>query len=113
MFCCLSLASQNFLFLKKNVKVLSGNSVLFGLTIVNCSPEETFGNVISKLQEERFSEKRMEKVSIKDNKHPHEVQLDTPVGLHVFRKSFVNFFFLFFVCLFVLFCFTGHLGLFF
>lgn len=46
---------------------------------------------ISRLQEERFSEKRMEKVSIKDNKHPHELQLDTPVGLHVFRKSFVKY----------------------
>jgi len=51
------------------VKVLSGYGVLFGSTLINCSLEETFGNVISKLQEEQFSERRVEKVSIEDNKH--------------------------------------------
>jgi len=86
-------SESKFSIFEKNVQVLPGNSVLFGLTIVNCSPEETFGNVynIKITSEERFSEKRMEKVSIKDNKHPHEVQLDTSVGLHVFRKSFVKY----------------------
>ena len=70
---------QNFPVFKKKkyVKVLSGNSVLFGSTIVNCSPEETFKNVISRLQEEQFSERRVEKVSI-----------ENPVGL-CSRKSLV------------------------
>jgi len=54
---------------KNNVKVLSVNGVLFGSTLMNCSLEETFGNVISRLQEEQFSERRVEKVSIEDNKH--------------------------------------------
>ena len=48
--------------------------MLFGSTIVNCSREETFGDVISRLQEEWFSERSVEKVSIEDNKHRHEVQ---------------------------------------
>ena len=90
---------QNFPVFKKKkyVKVLSGNSVLFGSTIVNCSPEETFGNAILRLQEEQFSERRVEKLSIEDNKHHHEVQLDDPVGLCLENLgSCVLFVFLFF-----------------
>ena len=64
-----------------SVKVVSGSSVLFGSKIVSCSNEETFGNLISRLQEEQFSERRVEKVNIEDNKNRHEVQLDAPVSL--------------------------------
>jgi len=42
--------------------------VLFGLKIVSCSQEETFGILILRL--------RMEKVNIKDNNHHHKVQQD-------------------------------------
>ena len=49
---------------------------------VNCSQEETFGNLLSRLEEDKFSESRVERVNIEDNiKHRHEVQLDAPVSL--------------------------------
>ena len=38
---------------------------------MNCSEEETIGNLISRLEEEQFSERRVEKVNIED-KHCHE-----------------------------------------
>jgi len=49
-------SESKFSIFEKNLQVLPGNSVLFGLTIVNCSPEETFGNVynIKITSEERF-----------------------------------------------------------
>ena len=45
--------------------------VLFSSKIVSCSEEETIGNLISRLEEEQFSERRVEKVNIED-KHCHE-----------------------------------------
>ena len=80
MFCCSSLASQNSIFEKKknlitwwinthaheassqmarlwlSVEVVSNCTVLFGSRIVNCSQEETFGNLLSRLEEDKFSE---------------------------------------------------------
>ena len=43
------------------VKVVCGSRVLFGSKIVNCSKEETFGNLISRIQEEQFSERRVKR----------------------------------------------------
>ena len=54
------------------MKVVACSKVLFGLKIVNCSEDETFGNLISRLEEEHFLERRVEKVNIKDDKHRHE-----------------------------------------
>ena len=62
-------------------KSCSSASVLFGLKIVSYSPDETFGNLILRLQDEEFSERKVEKGNIEDNKHRHEVQLDAPVRL--------------------------------
>ena len=42
------------------VKVVCGSRVLCGSKIVNCSKEETFGNLISKIQEQ-FSERRVKR----------------------------------------------------
>ena len=65
-----------------SVKVVSGSTVKYGSRIINCSPEETFGNLLSRLEEEKFSESKVEKVHIEDNiKYHHEVQLDAPVSL--------------------------------
>ena len=58
--------------LQLSMKVVACSRVLFGLKIVNCSEEETFGNLISRLEEEHFFERRVEKVNIKDDKHRHE-----------------------------------------
>ena len=38
-----------------SVKVVSGCTVLFGSRIINCSKEETFGNLLSRLEEDKFS----------------------------------------------------------
>ena len=38
----------------------------FGPKIVNCSEEVTFGNLISRLEGEQFSERRVEKVNIEN-----------------------------------------------
>jgi len=63
-----------------SVKVVSGRSVLLGSKIVSYSQEETFGNLTLRLQDEQFSERRVEKGNIEDNKHRNEVQLDAPVS---------------------------------
>ena len=39
-----------------SVEVISGCTVLFGFRIINCFQEETFGNLLSRLEEEKFSE---------------------------------------------------------
>ena len=62
------------------VKVIACSSMLFGLKIVSFSEKETFRIVISRLEEEKFSERRLHKVSIQDNNHRHEVQLDIPLS---------------------------------
>ena len=75
MFCCLSPAGQNFsIFVKKKtlsrdscsripkmvdslwlgVKVVCGSRVLFGSKIVNCSKEETFGNLYREYKKSSF-----------------------------------------------------------
>ena len=38
------------------VKVVSRSEVLFGSKIISCSGVETFGGLLSRLEEERFSE---------------------------------------------------------
>jgi len=42
-----------------SVKVVSGCTVLFGSRIINCSHEEAFGNLLSRLEEEKFSESQV------------------------------------------------------
>ena len=39
-----------------SVEVVSGCTVLFASRIINCSQEETFGNFLSRLEEDKFSE---------------------------------------------------------
>ena len=36
-----------------SVKVVSGYTVLFGYRIINCSQEEAFGNLLSRLADQR------------------------------------------------------------
>ena len=42
-----------------SVTVMSGSHVLFGSKIVSCSSAETFGNLLSRVQEEKFAERRV------------------------------------------------------
>ena len=44
-----------------SVKVVSGCTVLFGSRIINCSQEETVGHLLSRLEEDKFSESRKRK----------------------------------------------------
>ena len=46
------------------MKVLSGSKTLFGSRIVQCCAEESFGNLLSKLEGEAFAEKTVEVVKI-------------------------------------------------
>ena len=39
-----------------SMEVISGCTVLFGFRIVNCSQEETFGKLLLRLEEDKFSE---------------------------------------------------------
>ena len=39
-----------------SVEVVSGRTVLFGSRIINCSQEEAFSNLLSRLEEDKFSE---------------------------------------------------------
>ena len=39
-----------------SVEVVSGCSVLFGSKIINCSQEKTSSNLLSRLEEDKFSE---------------------------------------------------------
>ena len=39
-----------------SVEVVSGCTVLFGSRIINCSQEEAFSNLLSRLEEDKFSE---------------------------------------------------------
>ena len=39
-----------------SMKVVSGCTVLFGSRIINCSQEEAFSNLLSRLEEDKFSE---------------------------------------------------------
>ena len=56
--------------------------MLFGSKIISCSGVETFGGLLSRLEEERFSETNVQKILIQDGKgHNHEVQLDAPLTL--------------------------------
>ena len=50
-----------------SVTVMSGSRVLFGSKIVSCSSAETFGN-LSRVQEEKFAERRVDKVNIDNGK---------------------------------------------
>ena len=62
------------------VKVISGSKVLFGSKIISCSVVESFGSLLSRLEEEHFSETRVQKILIQDDKgQNHEVQLDAPL----------------------------------
>ena len=51
-----------------SVTVMSGSHVLFGSKIVSCSSAETFGNLLSRVQEEKFAERRVDKVKIENGK---------------------------------------------
>ena len=48
-------ASSQMAHLWLSVKIVSGCTVLFGSRVINCSQEETFGNLLSRL-ENKFSE---------------------------------------------------------
>ena len=64
------------------VKVVSGCKVLFGSKIISCSEQESFGGLLSRLEEERFAQTQVLKIFIQDAKgHNHEVQLDAPLTL--------------------------------
>ena len=39
-----------------SVEVVSGRTVLFGYRVINCSQEEAFSNLLSRLEEDKFSE---------------------------------------------------------
>ena len=39
-----------------SVEVISGCTVLFGSRIINCSQEKAFSNLLSRLEEDKFSE---------------------------------------------------------
>ena len=77
-----TMAAPEALTLWLAVKVVSGSKVLFGSKIISCSEVESFGGLLSRLEEERFSETRVQKISIEDDKgQTHEVQLDAPLTL--------------------------------
>ena len=58
-----------------------GCKVLFGSKIISCSNEESFGGLLSRL-EERFSETPVQKIMIQDDKgQSQKVQLDAPLAL--------------------------------
>ena len=57
---CLSLA----------VKVVSGCKVLFGSKIISCSEQESFGGLLSRLEEERFAQTQVLKIFIQDASSP-------------------------------------------
>jgi hypothetical protein len=67
------------------IKVVSGAKVLFGSKIMNCScsEEESFGELLSKLEGERFAEKQVHQVMLDggSGKGHHEVQLQAPLRL--------------------------------
>ena len=62
---------------------MSGSHVLFGSKIVSCSHAETFGNLLSRVEEEKFAERRVDKVNIDNGKCTHEVPLDAPLTVAV------------------------------
>ena len=39
-----------------SVEVVSGRTVLFRYRVINCSQEEAFSNLLSRLEEDKFSE---------------------------------------------------------
>ena len=47
---------------------MSGSHVLFGSKIVSRSSAETFGNLLSRVQEEKFADRRVDKVNIDNGK---------------------------------------------
>ena len=53
------MASSQIARLWLSVKVVSGCTVLFMSRIINCSQEETFGNLLSRLEEDKFSGSRV------------------------------------------------------
>ena len=65
------------------IKVVSGAKVLFGSKIVSCSVEESFGELLSRLEGERFAERQVHKVNLDEGsgKCHHEVQLEAPLRL--------------------------------
>jgi hypothetical protein len=64
------------------VKVIMGSKVLFGLRIVQCEEEQSFGQLLSQLGGEQFTEKRVEGVRIESEGGKHyEIQLDAPLKL--------------------------------
>ena len=54
----LHIASSQMACLWLNMKVVSGCSVPFGFRIINCPQEETLGNLLSRLEEDKFSGSR-------------------------------------------------------
>ena len=65
------------------VTVLSGSRILCESKIVSCSSSEMFGNLLSRVQEEKFAERRVDKENIDNGKCSHEVPLDAPLSVTV------------------------------
>ena len=63
------------------VEVIACSRVPFDLKIVSCSEEETFRILILRLEEEHFSERRVDKVNLEDNNHHQKLQLDAFLSL--------------------------------
>ena len=74
----LAMSSEN---LWLAVKVLSGPKMLFGSKIIQCSVEESFGHLLSRLEGESFAERTVELVKIGEGTQQHEVQLNAPLQL--------------------------------
>lgn len=55
--------------------------MLFGSKIIQCSADESFGHLLSRLEGESFAEKTVELVKIGEGTQQHEVQLDAPLQL--------------------------------
>ena len=53
------MASSQMVCLWLSVEIVSGCTVLFGSRIINCSQEETCSNLLSRLEEDKFSESRV------------------------------------------------------
>ena len=67
------------------VKIVYGRKVLFGSKIISCSAEESFGGLLSCLEEEKLHKLGCKRFFIEDTKgHSHEVQLDAPLTLSAF-----------------------------
>lgn len=63
-----------------SVKVVVSSKVLFG-SILPCSGEESFGQLLSRTDGERFADNHVEGVKIEGEGKRHEIQLDAPLKI--------------------------------